>query len=103
MVSFSKSDPGYIKLSKIHVQDDMTMALKFKTNAYSGLIFYLTDDEQESGISLSIINGKLKLISQLQELVSKENNFNDSQWHVVSITHNKNVTRLDFDDYGFME
>ncbi|GJQ84232.1 LanA [Trypoxylus dichotomus] len=99
LVSFVKTEPGYIKLDNIHVRNDITMALKFKTNTNNGLIFYLTDKNQASGISLSLVNGKLKLISQRHELVSKEGNFNDSQWHVVSITHNSQVLRLDFDDY----
>ncbi|KRT80924.1 hypothetical protein AMK59_5060, partial [Oryctes borbonicus] len=102
LVSFIEAEPGYIKLGNIHVTNDITMALKFKTNNNNGLIFYLTDKNQASGISLSLINGKLKLISQRHELVSKEGNFNDSQWHVVSITHNSQVLRLDFDDYEYI-
>lgn len=98
-MSFGKSDPGYIKLDKVHVRNDITMALKFKTNSEDGLIFYLTDANQTGGISLSLENGRLKLISQRIELFSKDNNFNDSQWHVISITHNNDVLRLDFDDY----
>lgn len=76
------------------------MNIKFKTKQKDGLIFYATDRDQLQGVSLSLVNGHLKLISQKTELESDDNNYNDNEWHVVTITQNATMLRLDFDDYG---
>lgn len=76
------------------------MNLKFKTKQKDGLIFYATDRDQSQGVSLSLVNGHLKLISQKTELESDDSNYNDNEWHVVTITQNATMLRLDFDDYG---
>lgn len=100
MVSFNKHQPGYVAWDRLSISNDFKLSLKFKTKEKDGLIFYATDIEQSAGISLSISNGYLKVISQKTELVSKDT-FNDSQWHVVSVIHNQDMLRADFDDWGF--
>lgn len=93
-------NPGYLKIG-LSAPNDFKINLKFKTKEANGLIFYATDREQNAGISLAIVDGYLKLISQKTELISKDNNFNDSDWHVVSVQHNSSVLRVDYDDSGF--
>ncbi|XP_050301015.1 laminin subunit alpha [Anthonomus grandis grandis] len=100
MVSFNKSRPGYVGWDHLSVSNDFRVTLKFKTKEKDGLIFYMTDMDQSNGVSLSLVNGYLKVISQKTELVSKDT-FNDSDWHVVSVIHNNEILRVDFDDYGF--
>ncbi|KAL1517260.1 hypothetical protein ABEB36_001047 [Hypothenemus hampei] len=99
MVSFNKSRQGYVGWDPVVVNNDLRISLKFKTKEKDGLLFYLTDPDQSNGVSLSLVDGHLKVISQKTELVSKET-FNDSDWHVVSVVHDKKVLRVDFDDYG---
>lgn len=74
--------------------------LKFKTKQNDGLLFYATDKDQTAGISLALSDGHLKLISQRQEIISADKNFNDSEWHVVSVTHNNEKLILSYDDYA---
>lgn len=100
MVSFKKTSPGYIN-QNISIANDFKINLKFKTKEKNGIIFYATDKTQSAGISLCLVDGRLKLVSQKIELISTENNFNDSEWHVINVKHNSGVLRLDFDDYGY--
>lgn len=74
--------------------------LKFKTKEKNGLLFYATNADQSSGISLALKDGYLRLISMKNELISRHGNFNDSEWHVVSVTHNNEKLLLSYDDYG---
>ncbi|KAH1008402.1 hypothetical protein HUJ05_008957 [Dendroctonus ponderosae] len=99
MVSFNKSRPGYVGWEHLSVANDFKVSLKFKTNEPNGLIFYVTESDQSNGISLSLVDGHLKVLSQKTELVSTDT-FNDSDWHVVSVIHNNQFLRVDFDDYG---
>lgn len=99
MVSFNKSRPGYVGWEHLSVANDFKVSLRFKTNEQNGLIFYVTDRDQSNGISLSLVDGHLKVLSQKTELVSTDT-FNDSDWHVVSVIHNHQFLRVDFDDYG---
>lgn len=102
MVSFTKNSQGYVGWDRLSINNDFTVSLKFKTKEKDGLIFYVTDADQDNGISLALRNGQLVVISQGIELVSKDT-FNDSAWHVVSVIHNAKTLRMDFDDYGFVE
>lgn len=87
-----------MKRDNLVVPNNFKMSLKFKTKYTNGLIFYAADRGREDSISLSLRNGKLVLISNKIELTSKHL-FNDSEWHVVTVVHNENVLRFDFDDY----
>lgn len=100
MVSFKRNRPGYVGWDRLSISNDFKLSLKFKTKEKDGLIFYATDIQQNAGISLAITNGYLKVISQKTELMSKDT-YNDSDWHVVSVIHNKDMLRVDFDDWGF--
>lgn len=74
--------------------------LKFKTKENNGLIFYATDKKFKDGISLGLSEGRLKLVSQKLEIISPDNNFNDSEWHVVSVTHSPEKLILSYDDHA---
>lgn len=91
---------GHLRLTRLSTSNDLTVNLKFKTRSPDGLIFYLTDPGQTNGVSLSLIDGELHLISCGLELVTNNVTFNDNEWHVISVRHNKDI-RLDYDDYGY--
>ncbi|XP_017779043.1 PREDICTED: laminin subunit alpha isoform X2 [Nicrophorus vespilloides] len=101
LVSFHPNIGGFVKNSNISSSNDFRMNLKFKTKAKNGMIFYVTDRNHDSVMYLALQDGRLKLVSQNIELISNENNFNDNEWHVVSIRHNNEALKLDFDDYGY--
>lgn len=101
LVSFSKMNPGYIHNADLSVSNLFKMNINFKTSESEGLIFYGTNREQTDGISLSMKDGHLVLISQKTEHVSKDL-FNDSNWHVISIMHTNDELRIVFDDYDFI-
>ncbi|XP_030765960.1 laminin subunit alpha [Sitophilus oryzae] len=99
LVSFNKSRRGYVGWDRISIDNDLHISLKFKTREKNGLVFYLTDADQSNGVSLALVGGHLKVISQKIELVSSET-FDDGDWHVVSVIHNGTILRIDFDDLG---
>lgn len=91
--------PGYIK-TKATSPNNFVVSLKFKTIEKDGLIFYATNEEQSAGISLSMHNGSLTLISQkLETSTSPLSKYNDNEWHVVTVMHNNEELRLDIDDW----
>ncbi|XP_066250557.1 laminin subunit alpha isoform X1 [Euwallacea similis] len=98
VVSFNKSRPGYVGWDRLLVDSNLKVSLRFKTPEKEGLLFYVTDSDQSNGMSLALVDGRLKLISQRTALMSKES-FNDNEWHVVSVIHNETYLRIDFDDY----
>lgn len=99
LISFSEEHPGYIKRKNLAAHNNFKLSLKFKTKKNDGLIFYAVNPAGDSGISLALSDGHLVLISQKMELKTKDA-FNDSEWHVVTVTHNDTLLRIDFDDYG---
>lgn len=60
---------------------------------------FATDQYFGNGVSLSIVGGKLVLISQKIQLETDDSTYNDNEWHVVSIIHNSTTLRFDIDDY----
>lgn len=99
-MSFHKS--GYVGWDRLSIANRFNATLKFKTQEGDGFIFYVANTavDDENFISLALRNGHLVLNSQNIELESKET-FNDSHWHVVSVTHDNNTLRMVSDDYGF--
>lgn len=97
-MSFDK--PGYVRHPNATSANSFKAFLKFRTETKDGLLFYATDRDQTSGISLSMVNGTLALISQRQELLtSKSIKYNDNEWHVAAVTHTDEELRLDIDDW----
>lgn len=48
-----------------------------------------------------VFTGKLVLMSQREVLDTGLNTYNDSQWHVVTVTHNNKGLRLVVDDFDY--
>ncbi|XP_034839290.1 laminin subunit alpha [Maniola hyperantus] len=103
LVSLS-GDNSYLWYKDI-TTEHLQLTLKFKTSDPDGLLFIYISRTQTTtmpdGISLSLKKGKLVLMSQREVLDTGLNTYNDSQWHVVSVTHNNKALRLVVDDFDY--
>ncbi|KAG6444669.1 hypothetical protein O3G_MSEX003477, partial [Manduca sexta] len=102
LVSLNGTDSflRFVDITTEHLQ----LTLKFKTSQPDGLLFvYLSRTQTTSAdsISLSLVKGKLVLMSQREQLDTGLSTYNDSQWHVVTVTHNANALRLVVDDFDY--
>ncbi|CAB3226438.1 unnamed protein product [Arctia plantaginis] len=103
LVSLSGKD-SYLRFVDI-TTENLQLTLKFKTAQPDGLLFVYVSRTQTTAmpdsISLSLIKGKLVLMSQLEELDTGLSTYNDSQWHVVTVTHNTVALKLVVDDFDY--
>ncbi|KAF5306067.1 hypothetical protein FQA39_LY09045 [Lamprigera yunnana] len=99
MVSFGGDREGYISNDHFSSGDVFQMNLRFRTKSKEGLILFGSDKFRNEGVSLSLVGGRLILISQKVQLESDDSTYNDNEWHVVTITHNSQTLRLDVDDH----
>ncbi|KAI5640960.1 laminin G domain-containing protein [Phthorimaea operculella] len=96
-------DNSYLRFVNI-TTENLQLTLKFKTATPAksdGLIFVYVSRTQTPGapsISLSLVKGRLVLASGHDKLETL-GTYNDSQWHVVTVTHNNNLLRMVIDDY----
>lgn len=99
-VSFSEKAPGYLRWPRVNAFDEIQLNLRFKTSSISNqLIAYITDEDQTSFLSLSMVNGTLILRSKNTDVHSFPTQYNDGQWHVVTATYDRNGLQLDVDDF----
>ncbi|XP_023289722.1 laminin subunit alpha, partial [Orussus abietinus] len=100
VVSFEEGVPGYVRWQNVSIPNSLQVNLKFRTGASNGLIFFATDQARNSVSSLSLVGGLLVFKSQGEMLRTSEagTKFNDTEWHVVTATHNEKALRLDIDD-----
>ncbi|KAJ0183974.1 hypothetical protein K1T71_000397 [Dendrolimus kikuchii] len=103
LVSLSGTD-SYLRFVDI-TTENLQLTLKFKTSQPDGLLFVYVSRTQTTtapdSISLALIKGKLVLMSQGEQLDTGLNTYNDSQWHVVTVTHNNKALRLVVDDFDY--
>ncbi|XP_063394216.1 laminin subunit alpha [Cydia fagiglandana] len=99
LVSLSGGDSTlrYMNISTENLQ----LTLKFKTDQPDGLIFVYISRTQtptmQDSLTLSLTNGKLVLMSPRDTLDTSQT-YNDSQWHVVTVSHGA-ALRMRVDDY----
>ncbi|XP_034231739.1 laminin subunit alpha isoform X3 [Thrips palmi] len=98
-VSFSDKAAGYMQWPNVNAYDEIQLTLRFKTSSSPGLIAYITDEDQTSTLSLSMVNGILVLRSKTAEVTSNDSKYNDGQWHVVTATYDQNGLQIYVDDY----
>lgn len=98
-VSFNERYPGYLRWPKVNANDDIQLNLRFKTSSSPGLIAYITDEDQISTLSLSMVNGTLVLRSKNADVTTHPTQYNDGQWHVVTATYDPSGLQLDVDDF----
>ncbi|XP_061719203.1 laminin subunit alpha-like [Cydia pomonella] len=99
LVSLSGGDSTlrYMNIST----ESLQLTLKFKTDQPDGLIFVYISRTQtptmQDSLTLSLTNGKLVLMSPRDTLDTSQT-YNDSQWHVVTVSHGA-ALRMRVDDY----
>ncbi|XP_065337904.1 laminin subunit alpha [Cloeon dipterum] len=98
IVSFNERQPGYVRWLNASSENFLQLTLKLRSSARSGLIFLASSRDQLAFFSLSMVDGKLVLRSQGNEL-SSDALYNDGEWHVLTATHSASELRLDIDDY----
>ncbi|XP_026331928.1 laminin subunit alpha isoform X2 [Hyposmocoma kahamanoa] len=102
LVSLSGVDT-YLRFVNITSTASLQFTLKFKTAGRDGLIFVYEARKQTTAtrdsISLKLSSGKLVLASQGERIDTGQNTYDDDQWHVVTVTHNKKMLRLAVDDF----
>ncbi|KAM3968484.1 laminin subunit alpha [Aphomia sociella] len=103
LVSLSGSN-SYLRFTDI-TSENPQITLKFRTSEPDGLLFvYISRTQTTSttdSMSLSMVKGQLVLVSQREQLDTGLNTYNDSQWHVVTVTHGSNALRMVIDDYDY--
>lgn len=91
MVSFLPgSDGSYVVLQNLFQggSEDLDISFKFRTNQTHALIFYAHDDNQESSLSLSIVDKYLKLMLVTNDEhadVTSASQVDDSKWHYLQL------------------
>ncbi|ESO00345.1 hypothetical protein HELRODRAFT_192596 [Helobdella robusta] len=107
VVSFPPSPiaTGYIKLFKdsFSLSNDFAMSFKFRSQQSDALIFYIFGDSQNIGLSLSLVDGYLKLVfkdddENASEELTSPFKFNDGAWHYVNVKRTKNLLSLETED-----
>ncbi|XP_060809379.1 laminin subunit alpha [Amyelois transitella] len=103
LVSLSGQD-SYLRFTDVTLENPQ-ITLKFKTSSPDGLLFVYSSRTHTTSsqdlISLSLIKGQLVLTSQREKLDTGLNTYNDSQWHVVTVTHGTKALKMVIDDYDY--
>ncbi|XP_048488928.1 laminin subunit alpha [Plutella xylostella] len=103
LVSLSGGD-SFLRFVNVS-SDNLQLTLKFQTAAPDALLFVYLNKVQTSNmqdsVSLSLVNGRLVLMSQKEVLDTGLATYNDSAWHVVSVTHGERALRLVVDDFDY--
>ncbi|XP_015919728.2 laminin subunit alpha isoform X1 [Parasteatoda tepidariorum] len=103
-VSFSNdSSSGYIAMPPVQLGNLAQLTFKFKTTEENGLIFYASNEAQDSYLSISLRNGAIFMTSVPGGEIKTNTKYNDREWHYVSATKALRQMRLDIDDIHSVE
>ncbi|XP_037900995.1 laminin subunit alpha [Glossina fuscipes] len=98
ILSYPPHEFGFLRTANLSSNNNLNINLKFKTRQKNGVLFYGTNQNQSSTISLSMEDGYLTLRSMGSELESNARILNDGEEHVVTVLHDGNQLRLSIDD-----
>ncbi|XP_077366687.1 laminin subunit alpha-4 [Festucalex cinctus] len=97
--NFANSRQHYKELPESFSQKS-NISLSLKTNTSFGLIFYVSDNQENNFMALFLANGRLvyafNVGDQRVEIWSKEN-YNDGTWHNVIFIRDENMGKLIID------
>lgn len=96
VLSYPPRQFGHLKLN-VSANNNLQINLKFRTRQSQGLIFYATDRSADNTIALWLDDGALVLRSQGVEASTAPVRYNDSEWHVLTATHDEQKVRLSVD------
>ncbi|XP_064196061.1 laminin subunit alpha-4 [Anguilla rostrata] len=81
-------------------------SLSLKTNSSFGLIFYVSDQEEDNYMALFLAHGKLVYtfnVGSNKIKIKSDEKYNDGMWHNVVFTRDGNVGRLIIDGLKVLE
>uniref|UniRef100_A0A670IAS7 Laminin subunit alpha-4 n=1 Tax=Podarcis muralis TaxID=64176 RepID=A0A670IAS7_PODMU len=81
-------------------------SISLKTHSSHGMIFYVSDQEEENFMALFIAHGRLVFMfnSGYRKLrIRSQEKYNDDQWHNVKFVREKNIGRLTIDGLRVLE
>ncbi|XP_034965000.2 laminin subunit alpha-4 [Zootoca vivipara] len=81
-------------------------SISLKTHSSHGMIFYVSDQEEENFMTLFIAHGRLVFMfnSGYRKLrIRSQEKYNDDQWHNVMFVREKNIGRLTIDGLRVLE
>ncbi|XP_032999520.1 laminin subunit alpha-4 [Lacerta agilis] len=81
-------------------------SISLKTHSSHGMIFYVSDQEEENFMALFIAHGRLVFMfnSGYRKLrIRSQEKYNDDQWHNVMFVREKNIGRLTIDGLRVLE
>ncbi len=82
-----------------HPKDDIfELNFRFRSNESDGLIFYGADANQENYLSVSMSGGVLHIRTDPGETKVNTDPLNDGNWHVVTVTRDKDRLMVNVDD-----
>lgn len=97
VTSYPPGQPGHLRQS-INASGLLRINLKFKTKQDNGLLFFITDHNQDTTLSLALENGALKLRGQNAEVTTQPRTYNDSEWHHLALLYDGGRLSLSVDD-----
>lgn len=95
--SYPPGQPGHLR-QQINSTDSLRINLKFKTKQDKGLIFYISDYNQENTLGLALENGALTLYSQSARVNTQPRTYNDSEWHHLWLLYDGSKLSLSVDN-----
>ncbi|ALC44510.1 LanA [Drosophila busckii] len=97
-LSYPPHEYGFLRISNVSSDNNLHVGLEFKTRQPDGVLFYAANHDQSSTIGLTLDQGYLILRSMGSELVTDQHQYNDGEYHTVSVHHDGLQLRLSVDD-----
>ncbi|KAL5291286.1 epi-1 family protein [Megaselia abdita] len=97
-LAFKPHEFGFLQKAEVNSDNNFHISLRFRSIQSDGVIFYSANYNQMATIGLALLDGSLVLRSMGEELTTGFKKYNDGNWHVVTVSHNKDRLRLTVDD-----
>lgn len=98
LLSFPPHQFGYVSQPEVASANGLQVNIKFKTHQAYGVLFYTANDDQSATFGLTLEDGVLVLRSSRKELTTRNNRYNDGEWHAVTATQENYRWSLVVDD-----
>ncbi|RWS27412.1 Laminin subunit alpha-like protein [Leptotrombidium deliense] len=96
--SFNASQNSYILLNS-SINERAEITLKFKTVDLDGLLFFTSNDDHSSYLSVFLKNGAVMMKTNFGEIGTSETKaFNDNRWHYVSAKREQTNLQIHVDE-----
>lgn len=106
VATFSAGKLSYVAKPSESIGNNFDITFKMKTKQDQALLMYAGHTEKDSGFSVSVVDGKISVISdpggEKMELITRVNTYNDGRWHFISIMKMGQRLQMNIDDYEMM-